>query len=202
LDLILLTRLFVSLFCYKEIVSIQEYLKIVNGKYINNIKSLNFYKNNLDILQEKLTLIFMDPDILIVSKKIFYIITYTKNIYKYTFTDTYSKPFINKQISLYTQTILNDYLFSSILSTINNTFNNNVNDYNLQLTQLIYTINFFSKTYYSIVNLTAKQIRQNYLSNNFLFDFTIDVNKFLDENLKKVSNLYLPSCQTQILTRI
>ena len=185
MSLIVLTRIFISLICYNDIISIQEYLNIVNGKKIKLVENFKYYENNIDILQEKLITNFMNPDILIVSKKSFYILTYSKNIYKYFYTKKYSGPFINKNISLYTQTIINSYLYSSIISTFNNYLNDNVNDFNLKIMQLIFTINFYGNK--SSIDVISKQMRENYISNNFLFNLFTSNTNYIDDNLKLIN---------------
>ena len=190
ISLIVLTRIFISLFCYKDNVSIQEYLKIVNSGNLNYIKNFYFYQKNLEILQEKLIINFMNPDILIVSKKIFYIIIYTKNIYKNFSIDTYCQPFINKVISIYTELILNKYLFTSIILTLNNFFNDNTEDFNLKLMQLLSILNFFSSKFNKSTILTSNILKQNYIVNNFLFTPSELNNTFIDKNFIKIGDIY------------
>ena len=79
-----LIKIYVSLICYDNEVSIQNYLKIVNENKIYS--SSNITKNgSLYELCDKIISYFMDPNILIVSLKTFFVLLYTKNIYQNRF---------------------------------------------------------------------------------------------------------------------
>lgn len=177
-----LTRLLISLVCFENNVSIQEYINIVNGKKINLIENFVYYNNNLDIFSEKLITNFMDPDILIVSKKSFYILSYSRNIFKYFYSNTYCEPFIDKKFSVYTETIINNYLFSSIISSLNNYFNNNTDDFYLKIMQLIFFVNLLSAGPNEANNIIYKQVRLNYTVNNFLFNLFSIQKYYLDDD--------------------
>lgn len=186
-----LTKLLISLVCFENKVSIQEYLNIVNGKKLNLVENFIYYNNNLDIFSEKLITNFMDPDILIISKKSFYVLSYSRNIFKYFYSETYCEPFLNKKISTYTQTIINYYLFSSIISSFNNFFNDNIDDFSLKIMQLIFGMNLYNSNPNSLNNLIYKQMRTNYTLNNFLFNLISTDKYFSDDNLLLNSKEFL-----------
>lgn len=180
MSLKLIIKIFVSIFCNNE-VSIQEYLKIVNNDSLFYLKNLTYYNKHVEILQEKLIKIFMDPDVLIVSKKAFYLLSYTKNIYRYFDISNYVQPFINKLITPYTKTIILYYLFSGILYGQNKYFNNNVEDFNINVFQLIDAINLNNNMHiFSILN---KIYQINYSNNNFMFDLVSNRNNITSEDI-------------------
>jgi hypothetical protein len=184
MSLNVLTRLLVSLVCFENKISIQEYLNTVNKKKNKNIiENFNYYNTNIDIFSEKLITNFMNPDVLIVSKKCFYILSYSRNIYKYFNYNEYCEPFINKLISSYTDIIINNYLFSSIISSFNNYFNDNTDDFYLQITQLIFFKNLYIPGPNPANDFVYKEIRLNYTFNNFLFNLTNSENNYLDDDL-------------------
>lgn len=73
LSLNLLLKTYVSLVCYDKDTSIQNYLQIVNdsGKLINSANILTYYLTNISKLNDKLIQYIMNPDVLIIRKKIF-----------------------------------------------------------------------------------------------------------------------------------
>jgi hypothetical protein len=174
LSLILFIRIFVSMVCYKNEISITNFLKIVNTKNITNLFNILLYVENIQYLNEKILNYLMDPDILILSTKIFYIILYTNNIFKYFDNTKYARCFTDNKISTYDTTINNFYNYNNILGTFNNNFNNTSNDYFLMISELLFIIKLKN---YGIENANlTNNINLNYVYNNNLFNYIPDIN--------------------------
>ena len=190
ISLNLLIKVFVSLICYDNNISTQNYLKIVN----ENKEILNIIKNSsLYELSNKIISYFMDPDILIVSLKTFFVLLYSKNIYQNLQTNIYTQPFTNNHKSYYTTIINNFYTWYNTIGTTNTILNNNVDDYNYLVSQLL----FFNKIKFSTIMLSLPNniLIKNYISNNNLFNIDNEIlnskNQFLIsdvENLKIINN--------------
>ena len=169
----LLIKVFVSLVCYNNDTTIQNYLKIVNNNKMFNIGDiLKYYMSDITSLNEKLIEFIMYPNILIVNNKSFYLILYTKNIYEKFQTDIYVQPFTNNHISYYSNVIENYYFNYNTVKILNSVFNNNSNDYNYIVSVYIFLSTLSKASLQKAVinnNLTL-----NYIVNNNLFDTTID----------------------------
>lgn len=173
ISLNMLIKIYVSLICADKNVSIQNYLKIVNDNRENT--NINIIKNSsLYELCNKIITFFMNPNILIVSLKTFFIILYTKNIYQNLQTNIYTQPFTNNHKSNYTTIINNFYILYNLIGTTNSILNNNVDDYNYMVSQLL----LFNKIKFSSValSLTNNVLIKNYIANNNLFEINIKIN--------------------------
>lgn len=169
LSLNLLIKIYISLMCYNTNTSIQNYLQLVNNnKILNSFNILLYYLPNINILNNKLIDYIMNPDVLIVNKKIFYVILYSKNIYEKLQLETYVKPFTNNLISKYTNIIINYYLNYNLLTSQNNVYNNISNDNSYQTILLSFFNNLNQLTLQSLVG--DYQLSLNYIENNNMFD--------------------------------
>ena len=173
LSLNLLIKIFVSLMCFNNNITIQNYLKIVNENkktgYLNIIKNNSLYE-----LSDKIISYFMDPNILIVSLKTFFVMLYSKNIYQNLQTNIYTQPFTNNHNSYYSSIIINFYTIYNFVGTYNFVLNNNVNDYNYMISQLLF---FETIKGQIILTYTNNIVTKNYISNNTLFEIN---NKIID----------------------
>ena len=169
LSLNLLIKIYVSLICYNKNTSIQNYLQIVNGrKVINLVNILTYYLQNINTLNNKLIQYIMNPDVLIINKKNFYVILYTKNIYEKLQLNTYVKPFTNNIISRYTNIIINYYINYFLLTSQNKVYNNVINDNSYQ-TILLSFLNILNQL--TIEKSESNYVLSlNYINNNNMFD--------------------------------
>jgi hypothetical protein len=191
LSLNLLIKIYVSLMCYNTDTSIQNYLQLVNNnKTINLFNIIKYYLPNIDILNNKLIEYIMDPDVLIVNKKSFYVILYSKNIYEKLQLQTYVKPFTNNIISKYTNIMINYYFNYFMLISQNNVYNNISNDNSYQ-TILLSFLNNITLTQLTLQSSVADyQQSLNYIENNNMFD--ILSSDFINTlNAESSSNKYL-----------
>ena len=189
----LLIKLFVSLVCDNDNVSIKNFLNIINNPNANNneVKNLLSYNYDLNKLNDKLIENFMDPNVLLISNKCFEIIIYTKNVFKYFNTDFYVQPFTNSKISFYGSTIINFYIYSNILKTFNNIFNSTSDDFNFLVTQFIFYLK--STSLNGTESYLDKNISLNYVNNNNLFklvtykDTSKDLINYFSNNIDTIS---------------
>lgn len=189
LSLNLLIKIYITLICYDKDTSIQNYLQIVNhsSKLINLINILTYYLQNIYILNNKLIQYIMNPDVLIVSKKIFYVILYAKNVNERLQLKTYVKPFTNNLISKYTNIIINYYINYFLLISQNNVYNNVSNDNSYQ-TILLSFFNILSQLTIQYGE-TEYQSSLNYINNNNMFELI--TNNFINTiNEERFSNKY------------
>lgn len=190
LSLNLLLKTYVSLVCYDKDTSIQNYLQIVNdsGKLINSANILTYYLTNISKLNDKLIQYIMNPDVLIIRKKNFYVILYTKNVYEKLQLKTYVKPFTNNLISKYTTIIINYYINYFLLTSQNNVYNNITNDNSYQ-TILLSFLNILNK--FTLQNsISDYELSFNYINNNNMFDLVIS--NFINTiNIDSSINKYL-----------
>lgn len=205
ISLNLLIKIFVSLICYDNNVSTQNYLKIVNenNEIFNVVKNSSLYE-----LSNKIISYFMDPDILIVSLKTFFVMLYSKNIYQNLQANVYTQPFTNNHKSYYTVIINNFYTWYNVIGMTNSVLNNNVDDYNYMISQLL----FFNKIKFTsiISSLQNNVLIKNYISNNNLFDIDYEIvsseNQILNDNLKNLNiindGLYINSLFSLIIQSI
>jgi hypothetical protein len=189
LSLNILTKIYISLVCYNTDYSIENYLKIVNNnKIINSINILKYY-SNLNYLNDKLIEFLIDPTILIVNSKSFYVILYSKNIYKYLQNKEYVEQFTNNISSIYTSTINNFYYNSNIIKTTNNNFNDNSNDYYYIISQLLlYDTYLNSSIQQTIIN---NSLDINYINNNNLFEIIENVTISNINNIRNLKNTFV-----------
>lgn len=184
ISLNLLIKVFVSLICYDNNISTQNYLKIVNEnkEILNIIKNTSLYELSNNIINY-----FMDPDILIVSLKTFFVILYSKNIYQNLQTNVYTQPFTNNHKSDYSIIINNYYTWYNIIGTTNSVLNNNVDDYNYMISQLL----FFNKIKFTTIvgSLPNNILIKNYISNNNLFNIDYEILKGDQLSISNVENL-------------
>lgn len=175
LSLNLLIKIYISLICYNDKTTIQNYLKIINENKISNISDIyKYYLTNNSLFNEKLIKYLMNSNVLIVSLKTFFIILYTKNIYEKFQTINFVESFTNNNISLYESIINNFYFYNNLISTTNYNFNNVGDDYNNQVSQLIFLNQLtFLPIEQSISNNT---LNINYVNNNNLFDIEKKIN--------------------------
>lgn len=186
LSLNLLIKIFVSLMCYDNNISIQNYLKIINEN--NKITNLDIIKNiSIYELSDKIITYFMDPNILIVNLKTFFVILYTKNIYQNLQTNFYTRPFTNNHKSYYTTIINTFYSIYNLINTTNTIINNNINDYDYMVSQLL----FFNKFKYlsETVALELNILVKNYISNNNLFDINNQINNTVTMSTNNTENI-------------
>ena len=180
-----LIRLFVSLVCYKNNISIKEYLQIVNGE--KKIINFLYYLDNIDLFNDKILDNFINPNILILSNNAFYIIIYTKNVYKYFNINNYVQPFSNNIISKYSSTIIQFYLYGSIVQNFNNYLNNTCDDFYFLVSEFIFLIKYFSIGLNE--SLISKNTQINYINNNNLFDNVINIESNVDLVLTTLNSL-------------
>lgn len=198
----LLIRIYITLMCsdISKLPTIQQFLKIVNNTSQQKMMNLSYYLNNangLNELNEKILNIIVDPNLIIVSNKIFYILCYTQNTYKFYDSLIYVVPFTDKKISIYTSTITNFYLFSNFISTFSNYFNQISNDFGYIVTQLLFITDYLNVG--SQGAIYNKTIQLNYLLNNNMFNLTstdaLDMFDFVNDKIVdteiKYENLYL-----------
>lgn len=189
LSLNTLIKIHVSLICDED-VSIQKYLEIVNNiNKKDNIQNLVKYTKNLNILNDKLIYYLMNPDVLIVNNRSFYIILYSKNTFKYFEESNYVMPFTNNIISNYTSVINNFYFNVNNLKTYSNYFNDTSNDLYYILSKLIFyedllSINRQKALYYD-------NISKNYINNNDLFKLITPIENINNQN--NVGNIFSES---------
>lgn len=167
ISLNILIKAYVDLICYKNKVSIQEFLKIVNNK--KNNTNLSLYYNDLNYFGEKLIKYFMNPNVLIVSNTCFDIILYTKNVFKFFNTNYFVQPFQNNKLTSYTSIIIDFYLHNNELLYFNNYFNNPNGDFYQLLSDLLFLLNYINGN--KIDALLIKNIQTNYIYNNNLFEY-------------------------------
>lgn len=173
LALNLLIKIYISLICYDSKPSIQKFIENVNmEKNIILSKINNYYSSNIKLLNYKLIDYIMNPDVLIVNLKSFYLILYSKNIYENFETTKYTKPFTNNLISNYSSTINNFYFNENMTFRINNYLNDNVEDNFYIVTQYILYDSLKNRNLQQ--SFLTNQININYINNNNLFDLTND----------------------------
>jgi hypothetical protein len=183
-------RIIVSLVCNK-IISIQEYLKIINNQSFDIIKLLSKYFNNTNDFDTKILDIIVNPFVILFSQSGF-----RKLLYDYSIKENYAltnliTPFTNKIISNYQAIINYKYLYNNIIVYSNNKYNQSYNNYDIFLTLMI--------NISSIVNSfeTNQDILQNYLYNydvnNNLFDkitLSSSNNILINKNIIKYDTFY------------
>lgn len=168
-------RLLVTLVC-ENIISIQEFLKIINQKnynYFNKLSTLN-----QSVFNKKILDIFINPKVLILSTNFFKKILYQNNTKNNYLVKNQITPFTNRKISIYQSIIVNFYLYFNILAKFSSRYNQSFNNFDQLLAQLIY----LSKTspLEPDSNIYRISVVLNYTYNNNLFDFVIEEkNNFL-----------------------
>lgn len=189
ISLNILIKMYVYLVCYKTDVSVQEFLKIVNDKKIST--NLFKYRDDLNYFNDKLIKYFMDPNTLIISSKCFYIILYTKNVFKYFDTNYFVQPFKDNKLSQYTSTIINFYTRYNLLLGFNSHYNNPYDDFYLLISDLLFILNFYNTNKANAI--IQKNIQDNYIYNNNLFEFVTSTRKLENINLQldKLENVNL-----------
>jgi len=190
LSINLLIKIYISLICYNQQTSIENYLKIVNeNKLLNSIDIMLKYTSNIVEFNDKLIYYLMDPNTLIVSLKSFFIILYSKNIYENLQTITYAQPFTNNHLSYYTSIINTFYINYNLIKTMTLNYNNITDDYNYLVSQLLYSNNLINTP---LDSATVKNIyTSNYINNNNLFDIVKNDNLntlLLMNNLNIIKN--------------
>jgi len=200
LSLNLLIKVFVSLFCYNRNSTIQNYLKYVNeNTNKKSINDLNQYASNMPLLNEKLIEFIMNPNVLIVTNKTFYLILYSKNIYENFELIKYVKPFTYVHISYYSSIIENYYFNKNTINTFSNVFNNISDDNNY--------VNSLFLFFGSLTNSNNGQsviqndLTLNYIYNNNLFEVVSNniANVFSqDSNRNLIFNYFLSLNDTNV----
>ena len=200
ISLNLLIKIYISLVCYKEDLTIQNYLKIVNNnKIINFIDTIKQYKDNVSLLNYKLIQFIMDPDVLIVNNKTFYLIIYSKNTFENFELNNYTQPFSNNNISYYTNIIQNFNFNQNTIQTYNKEFNNISNDFDYVVSLFLFLSSFSKSTLERAVinnNLTINYIENNNFFSNAiteLLNITLNNISFFDylNILKNTNNFFI-----------
>ena len=162
-------RIIVSLIC-NNVISIQEYLKIINNKTFDVNRTLSIYFKNTNNFDSKILNILINPLIILFTQS-----SFRKLLYDYNIKDNYGlnnliTPFTNKKISNYDTIINNTYLYTNILLYSNNKYNQSYDNFNIFLSLLV-NINTINNT--SISGPTQQILKNNlynYNINNNLFD--------------------------------
>ena len=185
LSMNLLIKIYVSLVCYNKNLSIENFLKIVNGNNIITFTNiLKEYVNNLNTFNNKLIEFIMDPNVLIVNNNTFYLILYSKNIYENFKTNNYTQPFTNNHISYYTSTIENFCFNKNTIQTSNNLFNNNSHDNNYVVSLFLF-LGTLSKSNIQKA-IIDNDLTLNYINNNNLFDIVSNnTSNIINQNSNK-----------------
>jgi len=184
-------RLLITLICNSNI-SIQEYIKIINNKDFNFLKKIDSLGQG--IFNNKILDILINPNVLILSKNLFKKILYQNNVKNNFVLKNTTIPFANRQISVYQSIIISAYLYYNVLDKFTSRYNQTYNSFDALLSQLVnLTKNNFIEDNFSVVR---KSYVTNYIYNNNLFNFVINVNNDLlisnpiNENLIYIQNLF------------
>lgn len=189
----LYVRLIVTLLC-NNVISIQEFLKIINQKNFDYSKYIDSL--NQGIFNNKILNILINPKILILSNNLFKKILYQNNTKNNFVLKNTITPFVNRKISIYQTIIVNFYLYYNVLAKFASRYNQSYNSFDLFLTQFIYLskINFTPQGDFTTIRKTYVT---NYTYNNNLFDqvvidnndLIIYKNPYLEYTNKYLENL-------------
>ena len=163
-------KLILTLICNNDI-SIQEYLKLINGINYQYTNYLNKYTHDAISFNNKILNLIIDPKVLILSKNTFRKILYQNNIKNnYSLTNQIT-PFTNRIISQFQNVVLDYYTYYDIIFKFSNRYNQTFNLNNELLLQTI----LLTKLDYSNVNNSnlLKTYLRNYIYNNNLFNFVL-----------------------------
>lgn len=185
-------RLVITLICDNNI-SIQEFLKIINNKDFNFLKKIDSLGQG--IFNNKILDILINPNVLILSTNLFKKILYQNNVKNNFVLKNTTIPFTNRQISVYQSIVISAYLYYNVLDKFTSRYNQAYNSFDALLAQLVnFTKNNFTEDNFSIVR---KSYVTNYIYNNNLFNFVINVNNDLleinsltNKNLIYIQNLF------------
>ncbi len=180
LSIDLIIKIYINLISYNKPTTIQNFLKIVNNDKLNIDNILSFYSSNINLLNDKLIEYIMNPDVLILNNKTFYLILYSKNIYEMFQMTTFVQPFTNNHLSNYTNIIENFYFGYNTIEFLNSVYNNNSNDYDY-INTMFYFLSSITKM--SIQKDTINyDLTTNYINNNNLFDIVTNNLSYFDLN--------------------
>ena len=173
-------RLIVSLVCY-NVISIQEYIKIINNKKFDINKRISSYINDNYIFDNKILDILINPQVIIINKSSFRNLLYQYNIKTNYALNNLITPFTDRKISNYMNSAINYYLYYCILLNSSNKYNQSYDNFQLLLSQLI----IVSKVSY--INLYPNNI--NLLQNN-LYNYDVNNNLFNQVDIISDNNLF------------
>jgi hypothetical protein len=208
LSINLYIRIIISLVC-DNIISIQEFIRLVNQKQFDFISKINSI--NPIIFNKKILDIIINPNILIISKSLFKKILYQNNVKNNYENINQITPFTNRKISSYQSIIVNFYLYFNILAKFSNRYNQTYDSFNQFLEQLIgLSSNNINNSNNS--NILKQTYFTNYIYNNNIFDFVLEntdnngliIYKNISNNFinKYIENLIFNSLMTLITESI
>jgi hypothetical protein len=207
-------RIIVSLIC-KNVISIQEYLKIINNPSFNVINKLSAYFKNTSDFDYKILDILINPFVIIFTQE-----SFRKLLYDYSIKENYGvnnliTPFTNKKVSDYDLIINYKYLYSNILIYSNNKYNQSYNNFDIFISLLI-NLNIQSSNLQNSSKLIFENNLYNYNVNNNLFNKveiftfnnklintdTININTFNNNIYDLLSYNYVLNYITESITTI
>lgn len=186
-------RTLISIVCIDNI-SIQSYLSIISNTFNKScsrdslLNILYKYNQSINIFNNKILDIIIDPNVLILSKNFFKKILYQSVINSQYNTENKITPFVNKQISTFQGIILNYYLYYNVINCFSSKYNQSYNNFDLILGNMLLFCNITTHNVVENNNSLFINYYQNYINNNNLYSM-VDFQSSSNSSANLLDNL-------------